>query len=96
MRYRVAIQPPAYRQLMDAYDFLHARSPRAAEAWLDEMFDAIDTLATSPERCPVVAEGGHRNVRQLLCRAYRIYFVVDDAVRVIAVHHQARNAGPDG
>lgn len=95
MKFRVDIQPPAYRQLMDAFDYLYARSPRAAEEWLDAMFAAIFSLETSPARCTIIHRAGHRSVHQLLCGTYRIFFIVGETVQVIGIYHQAQQTGEE-
>jgi plasmid stabilization system protein ParE len=64
-----------------------------AEAWLDGVLAAIDTLTSLPRRCPLAPENDEFDVevRQLLYGEHRILFTVeDDVVRVLHVLHGAR------
>ena len=53
MNYRVIIQPRAWRDITEIVEYLAAHySAAAVEAWYDGCIWAIDSLKSSPERCP--------------------------------------------
>jgi plasmid stabilization system protein ParE len=99
--YRVIVQPGAERDIREAARFIHAESRSAAKAlrWVRSLRAKVDTLRTSPERCPVDpdSEAYGREVRVLLFGkrrgVYRILFAIEgDAVQVLTVRHSARRS----
>jgi hypothetical protein len=98
MNYRVILLAPARRHLADGYAYLYDLSPRAADEWITAMHAALGSLSTLPFRCgrAPTPEGEASDVRQLLCRGYRIFFVVTgETVKVISLYHQAQRPGGD-
>ena len=83
--YRILIQPPAADDLDAAYRWIARDSPRRAEAWLDGVVDAIQTLSSFPRRCPLAPEDDAFDVeiRQLLYGDFRILHVRHGARRSI-------------
>lgn len=74
-------------------------TPQAADAWLDEILDALESLAILPERCPIAPESDLFPVaiRQLLVGSVRILFTVSPETRtvhVLHIRHQAQRLGP--
>jgi plasmid stabilization system protein ParE len=96
---RLIIQPRAWRDISEICDFLGTHYPASTvEAWYEGCIQAIQSLATNPERCQIAREALKLDVdlRQLLYRRYRsiyrILFVIrDGAVRVVCVRHAARD-----
>lgn len=89
--------PSAEAELEAAYLWLNERNPQAAAAWYNGALDAVLTLETFPERCPLAPESDafDQDIRQLLYgkrqHAYRIIFdVVGHTVRILHVRHGAR------
>ncbi len=56
MTYRVKITPTALTDAEGFYLWIGAYSKQNAAAWFNGLFDAIDTLASMPQRCPVALE----------------------------------------
>jgi plasmid stabilization system protein ParE len=56
--FRVLVQPRAERELLDAARFLldRSKSSTVARRWLRGIRAKINTLKTSPHRCPVDPE----------------------------------------
>lgn len=62
----------------------------AAVRWTLGLFDAADRLSGFPESGRVVPELEERGVRELVYGAYRVFYRVGDAVRVLSVRHGSR------
>ena len=59
----------------------------AAVRWTIGIFDAADQLSDFPESGRMVPELEQREVRELVYGAYRVFYRVADAVRVLSVRH---------
>ena len=69
-----------------------------ADRWLTRLATAINTLATRPLRCPIIAENDKfvEEIRELLhgrkTNQHRIIFTIrDDMVSILYVRHVARD-----
>jgi plasmid stabilization system protein ParE len=51
MKYKVIIQPPALADIEGAYRYIHERAPSRAPAWLDKLYEAMESLEELPKRC---------------------------------------------
>ena len=96
MTYQVVLTDRAARDLEEAYGWCAERAPQTAIGWYNGFLDALDRLASNPERCPIAAESRKLSVeiRQLLYgrrRSYRALFIVrDQTVVVLHIRHTAR------
>jgi plasmid stabilization system protein ParE len=91
--YGVIVQPRAERDIEQEYRFRATQNRAAAERWLDEILEVIESLEEMPSRCPVAPESAHvdQMVRHLIHREQRIIFLVQERhVRVLTVRHAAR------
>ncbi|WP_435020460.1 type II toxin-antitoxin system RelE/ParE family toxin [Tundrisphaera sp. TA3] len=104
MTYRVILQPQAERDIRDAARWIldHSKSSAPALRWVRSIRSRIDTLKSTPFRCPVDpdSEDYGTEVRVLLHGGkrgrYRILFAIrDDAVIVLTVRHAARQSPGD-
>ncbi len=94
MAYRVEISPSALADAEAAFLWIQKDSPQKAEEWYNGLVDAILSLESFPNRCPIAAESIDvgREIRQLLYKKHRIIFgVTDDVVQVFRVRHAARD-----
>jgi plasmid stabilization system protein ParE len=68
MTYRVIIEPPAEAELEEAYQWIARAAPQAAARWYNGLVEAIDSLESLPERCPLAPENDafDEDIRQLL------------------------------
>jgi len=96
-KYRLIIQPPAFDDLDEAYQWISARAPEAAGRWFSGFVEALNSLTTSPDRCGLASENDavEPEIRQLLYGrrrgVYRVLFVITgDEVRVLHIRHAAR------
>ena len=74
MAYTVEITEPAARNIEEAFEWLHAESPAAAERWIDGLLATIHTLTRLPLRCPVAPESDDfdETIREIFFGRYRI------------------------
>lgn len=82
------------------YIAIEQESPLNAQGWLEDLWDAIETLEQMPHRCALAEEGGYRpfEIRKLVHGEYLILFTIDNerqTVFVIGVRHGMRQARPN-
>ncbi len=99
MAYHIEIAERAARDLEFLYVEKNAAESEAASRWYNGLEDAVDGLATYPDRCPVAPEARklRRELRHLLYgkkpHVYRVIYEVDErrqTVWVLTVRHGAR------
>lgn len=97
MSFRVEIAPSAIAEADAAYDSIAVGSPAAAERWLDELSDAVASLASMSRRFGFAREHGRVSyeLRQFRHAPYRALFtIVGSTVRVLHMRHQAMDDIP--
>lgn len=96
MTYQVRIGKEAKDQIAQAFWFIHTERhrPMNAERWLQGLYDAIDPLETTPQRCPLAREHGlieDVELRQLVHKSHRLIFTIrGPKVHVLELRHTAR------
>lgn len=95
-RYRVIISPNTLERIEDSFEFIFKQSPQNGINWLQELYDAIDSLEKMPSRCGTIREQDSFGIeiRQLLHYSHRIIFTIDDStdsVRVLEFRHAAQD-----
>jgi len=92
MTHRVVVQRLARQDLEEAYLWAARRAPETAARWLRRFQDALQTLNTKPERCPLAPESRKSDVslRQWLFgkrpNVFRVVFAIDqDVVRILRI-----------
>lgn len=98
-KYRLIIQPPAFEDLDEAYQWIRERAPEAAAHWFNGFVEALNSLTAYPERCGLAPENDavEPEIRQLLygrrSGVYRALFTITGSeVRVLHIRHAARQA----
>lgn len=96
-KYRLIIQPSAFDDLDEAYQWIWHRAPEAAARWFNGFVEAFNSLTTSPERCGLAPENNavEPEIRQFLygrrSGVYRALFTITGSeVRVLHIRHAAR------
>jgi plasmid stabilization system protein ParE len=87
----VRLSRRASRQIEEIRDYLLARRPSAASAFLDAMFELRVRLATFPRSAPLIREP---NVHQAKVSGFpyvAVYSVASDGVRILTVLHTSRD-----
>lgn len=97
-QYRLIIQPSAFDDLDEAYQWVRERAPEAAARWFNGFVEALSSLTTSPDRCGLAPENDavEPEIRQLLygrrSGVYRALFTIaGNEVRVLHIRHAARH-----
>lgn len=93
MNYKVELTEQAEREANEAYDWIAEQSPPNAINWFNGLVDAVETLQSFPERCPVAPESEDvgREIRHLIYGKYRILFAIEiTTVFVLHVRHGAQ------
>jgi toxin ParE1/3/4 len=99
MTYRVEFADRAARDLEILYKEKNAAESHAAARWYNGLEEAVDALASYPNRCPVVPETRKvkRKLRHLLYgkkpHVYRVIYEIDEgrqAVWVLHIRHGTR------
>jgi plasmid stabilization system protein ParE len=94
--YQTYITATAESEMYADYQWIDAEAPHNAAKWFAGLFDAIASLESFPERCPLAPENDmfEEEIRVHLYRmssVYRILFTIqDDRVVVLYVRHSAR------
>jgi len=85
----VNLAPRALRDAEDIYAYIAREAPVAAERWVAELFEVIESLDRFPRRCAPAPEDRvlQLGLRQMVFGNYRILFTVDEEARVVNVPH---------
>jgi plasmid stabilization system protein ParE len=90
LRYRVEITRTAHHDIGNIYAWMKEHTPGSADRWLVGLYEAIDSLAEMPLRCPLAPEAAEAGgePRQLLFRSWRvIYEISGRRVQVHRIRH---------
>jgi plasmid stabilization system protein ParE len=91
-RRRVAWSRVARDHLDDAIEYIAKESPSSANALLDRILDAAESLGEMSERGRVVPELRDPHTRELLLDPFRlIYHVSPTSVDILGLLHQRRD-----
>ncbi|NES17883.1 MAG: type II toxin-antitoxin system RelE/ParE family toxin [Symploca sp. SIO3E6] len=94
MTYRVRITPTAFADAEGFYLWIRHDSPEAAADWFNGLFEAIETLASMPRRCPIAPETKlvGQKIRCLLYKKYYriLYGVEGETVRIYHIRHTSQ------
>lgn len=96
-RYRVVFAPEARQEAVAAAEYIASTAPMAAARWYEGLENAIFSLSTFPNRCPLAPETEFlgEKLRHYIYGSYRIIYRVEDSariVRVLHIRHAARRA----
>ncbi len=98
MAHQIQVAETARREIAEAYRWYSERTLHA-DAWLDGLWEAIDSLQEHPERCPLTEDShivGGFELRELLYRkSWRIFYEVHAGVVVVTYVRHARRASLD-
>ena len=85
----IRLHPSAAEEAEAAFEWYLDRSPRAANAFLDQLSHAIDRIQDSPETWPVYYSGTRRYIFTEFPFQV-VYRVKNDAIEIVAVAHGRR------
>jgi plasmid stabilization system protein ParE len=93
MEYTVYLDDGVREDMLEIAEWIARDSPGEAARWMLRIWDAIESLRTFPERCPIwrQVESRGQEIRHLIVGDYRVLFTIDDdRVLVLHVRHAAR------
>ncbi len=80
--------PLSIQRIQEISDYIAADNLRAANTWIDSVFEKVETLKSSPEIGRIVPEIGKSDIRELLFGNYRIiYLSSKKQISILTVRH---------
>lgn len=93
--YQVKITPKAKDDMEEIYNYIaySLLAPQAAMNQYNNIADAILSLSTMPERCPLMQSklAFNLNLRCLLVGNYSVLFRVNDQVTIVGILYSSSN-----
>jgi toxin ParE1/3/4 len=81
----------AQNNLIEIFKFVSEQSLAQADLVIDSIIEKVNILERFPEMGKPVKELPGKGYRELLVKSYRvIYFIEEEKVNVITIHHSAR------
>jgi plasmid stabilization system protein ParE len=86
--YTVNVTDEVVADIRHAFFYIYERSPQNASTWIRNLYKAIDTLESMPERCPIIREheAFDEELRNLIFQSHRIIFTINDENSTVQVH----------
>jgi toxin ParE1/3/4 len=81
--------------LADIVKFIAQEDQEAAERVGNRIVDHVTILQTFPEIGPIFRRRSRGNVRQIICRPFKIYYRVRDEHRMVQILHVWHGARQD-
>lgn len=96
--HQIVLQTRASQDLEEAYLHAARRAPLTATSWVNRFHEALRTLESNPERCPLAPENrktARAELREFLFgrrpNIFRVIFFVDgNIVRILRIRRAAR------
>jgi toxin ParE1/3/4 len=88
--FNIKIDIIAELEILEYFEFIAADIIQAANLWISRLYEAIQTLETNPERCPLAIENAFHDfeLRHLIYGNYRIIFrIKEDIVQILHIRH---------
>lgn len=93
---RLLWTPRALERVAEIAEIIAREHPRAAEAWVGEVFTTVERLERFPESGRLVPEVHRREIREVIHGDYRIIYHLDaERVAVLTVRHSRQLTGPE-
>jgi toxin ParE1/3/4 len=81
-------------RVVEIADEIALARPRAAEAWVEEIFAAVQRLEQYPESGRVMPEVRRSEIREVIHERYRIIYRLEpDQVSVLTIRHSRQLTG---
>jgi toxin ParE1/3/4 len=93
MGWKIIIAPSAQADLADIVKYIARHNPDAAARLGFELITRVESLASFPEIGRIVPEFRQQNLREVICRSYRIIYrlrPMNQCVDVVRFWHAAR------
>ena len=95
--YKVEVPPSVIEELEEIALYIAQDKPQSALAWYENMERRINSLETSPMRCPIADESQYFDyeIRHLILGNYRVLFRIDVlTVKVLHIRGGAQDYKP--
>ena len=80
--------PLSIQRIQEISDYIAADNLRAANNWIDSVFEKVEILKANPEIGRIVPEIGKSDIRELLFGNYRIiYLSSKKQISILTVRH---------
>ncbi|MEW6405706.1 MAG: type II toxin-antitoxin system RelE/ParE family toxin [Chloroflexota bacterium] len=74
--------------IVEQNQYIAKDDPEAARAVIKDIFNAGDCLKEFPEKGRVVPEFGNKNIKEIICRSYRIIYKIEPKrITILTVRH---------
>ena len=88
---KVVWSPLAIDRATEEASFIARDKPKAAERWLERLFEAVDRLGSFPDSGRAVPELPGTKYREIVYGAHRVVFALDEkAVNILTVRRYNR------
>jgi toxin ParE1/3/4 len=95
MDWKIVWTEPALSDLADIVRFIAPEDREAAERVGNRIVDHVTILQTFPEIGPIFRRRARGDVRQIICRAFKIYYRVRKENRLVEILHVWHGARQD-
>ena len=93
---RLLWSPLAAEQAEEAVAYIAADDPVAAQAWVGQLLERVESLRRFPDSGRVLPELQREDIREIIVGAYRVvYRRREESVAIVAIRHQARDVDED-
>jgi len=93
---RVIWSPRAIDRVVEIAGYIAQESPNAAQAWVERLFRHVDAqLAPFPMGGKPAREVDADGARELIFESYRVFYDVDEAVKILTVRRGSEDIDPD-
>lgn len=80
--------PLAITRVNEIADYIAADNMKAAQAWVDEVFEKVEMLEAFPSSGRIVPELNRKDIREIIFGNYRIiYQKTTDVISILTVRH---------
>lgn len=84
--FKIVWTEKSIQDLLSIKEYISRDSVERAETWVQELFDAGESLESLPSRGRVVPEFGKDNIKELIIENYRlVYQIKKNSVEILTV-----------
>jgi len=85
---KIIWSPLSIDRIAEIAEYIYLDNPPAAERWVENIFNKVDILQSSPKAGRMVPEVEREDIRELIYGNYRIIYRVEIArVSILTVQH---------
>ncbi|MGV1100066.1 type II toxin-antitoxin system RelE/ParE family toxin [Thiovibrio sp. JS02] len=85
---KIIWSPLSLERVGDIADYIALDKAAASIAWIEALFDKVETLKSTPKIGRIVPESGRDDIRELLFGNYRIIYLVEQKqISILTIRH---------